>query len=155
MDEGDRHFGREGEVFDALPAIAGRFDELGIPYAVAGAMALDAHGFRRLTVDVDMLVTRDALRVVHDSLECLGYIPPFAGSKNFRDSEQRVRVKFLIGGEFPGNGKPNPVAFPDPSDVAIEIDGNRCLKLSTLVEMKLASGMTNPARLRDWPTFRR
>ena len=32
-----------------------------IPYAIVGAMALNAHGYRRVTVDVDVLLTRDGL----------------------------------------------------------------------------------------------
>ncbi len=58
MDEGDRFFQKSDSVFQTLRAIARRLDDLGIPYAVAGGMALNAHGFRRLTVDVDILVTR-------------------------------------------------------------------------------------------------
>ena len=50
-------------------------------------MALDAHGFRRLTVDVDILVTREGLKAIHERLEGLGYVPPFTGSKNLRDTE--------------------------------------------------------------------
>ena len=59
MDEGDRHFRRDDEVFKTLRKIARRLDDLDIPYAIVGGMALDAHGYRRLTVDVDLLVTRD------------------------------------------------------------------------------------------------
>ncbi len=61
MDEGDRHFQRDDAVFKTLRKIAGRLESIGVPYAVAGAMALNAHGFRRLTVDVDILVTKKDL----------------------------------------------------------------------------------------------
>jgi hypothetical protein len=149
MDEGDRHFRHESEVFKAMRKIARRLEDLGVPYAVAGGMSLDAHGFRRLTVDIDILVTRESLGTIHQRLEGLGYVPPFAGSKNLRDAEYGVRIEFLVAGEFPGDGKPKPVAFPDPADVAVEIDGIRFLSLPTLVELKLASGMTNVGRLKD------
>jgi len=149
MDEGDRHFRYESQVFKTMRNIARRLDDLGIPYAVAGGMSLDAHGFRRLTVDVDILVTRESLKTIHERLEGLGYIPPFTGSKNLRDTESGVRIEFLVAGEFPGDGKPKPVAFPDPARVGVEIDGIRFLSLPTLVELKLASGMTNLARLKD------
>jgi hypothetical protein len=59
MDEGDRFFQRSDSIFKTLRKLAGRLDSIGVPYAVAGAMALEAHGFRRLTVDVDILVTCD------------------------------------------------------------------------------------------------
>ena len=143
MDEGDRHFQRESRSSETLRRIARRLDDLGIAYAVAGGMALFAHGFRRLTEDVDILVTREGLKTIHERLEGLGYVPPFTGSKNLRDTESGVRIEFLIAGEFPGDGKPKPVAFPDPARVGVEIDGIRFLSLPTLVELKLASGMTN------------
>ena len=69
-------------------------------------------------------------------------MPPFTGSKNLRDAEHGVRVEFLIAGEFPGDGKPKAVAFPEPTEAGILIDGIRFLSLPKLVELKLASGMT-------------
>ena len=85
---------------------------LNIPYAVAGGMALFSHGFRRFTEDVDILVTREGLDRLHRELEGLGYVPLFPGSKNLRDADSGVRVEFLVTGDFPGDGKPKPVAFP-------------------------------------------
>ena len=76
-------------------------------------------------------------------------MPPFKGSKNLRDTEYGVRIEFLVTGQFPGDGKPKPVAFPDPATAAIELDGIRLLPLKDLIELKLASGMTNPGRLKD------
>jgi hypothetical protein len=149
MDEGDRHFRHDSSVFRTLRKIARRLEAMGVPYAVAGGMSLDAHGYRRLTVVVDILVTREGLRTIHAELEGLGYVPPFTGSKNLRDTENGVRIEFLIAGEFPGDGKPKPVAFPDPAQVGVEIDGVRYLSLPSLIELKLASGMTNPGRLKD------
>ena len=143
MDEGGRYFEGESLVQKTLRRIGRRLDELGIPYAVAGGMALFAHGFERFTHDVDILVTRDDLRVIHAKLEGLGYVPPFTGSKNLRDAEHGVRIEFLVAGEFPGDGKPKPVAFPKPEDVSVVIDGIRFLSLPKLVELKLASGMTS------------
>jgi hypothetical protein len=142
MDEGDRHFQHESLVFKTMRKIARQLEGLGIPYAVAGGMSLDAHGFRRLTVDVDILVTRESLKTIHERLEGPGYVPPFTGSKNLRDTESGVRIEFLVAGEFPGDGKPKPVAFPDPDKVGVAIDGVRFLSLPSLVELKLASGMT-------------
>jgi hypothetical protein len=150
MDEGDRHFQHGSQVFETMRKIARRLDDLGIPYAVAGGMSLDAHGFRRLTVDVDILVTRDSLNFIHQHLEGPGYVQPFTGSKNLRDAEFGVRIEFLVAGEFPGDGKPKPVAFPDPARVGVEIDGIRYLSLPSLVELKLASGMTGGVhRMKD------
>src|SRR4051794_35197631 len=83
--EGSMHFEKESAVFKALIHIAKRLDQLNIPYAVVGGMALFLHGFRRFTEDVDLLVTRESLQVIHEKLEGLGYLPPFKGSKHLRD----------------------------------------------------------------------
>jgi hypothetical protein len=149
LQEGSMHFERESAVQKALLRITRRLDELGIPYAVAGGMALFFHGYRRFTEDVDLLVTPEGLQRIHESLEGRGYVPPFEGSRNLRDTEAGVRIKFLVSGQFPGDGKPKPVAFPLPDDVGVEIGGIRFLQLPRLIELKLASGMTNPRRLRD------
>jgi hypothetical protein len=136
-------------VHRSLRAIAARLQELGIPYAVAGGMALVAHGYDRTTVDVDILVTAEGHAKARSQLDGLGYVPVFQGSKNLRDTQTGVRIEFLIAGQFPGDGKPKPIAFPDPAAVAISIDGIDYLGLEKLIELKIASGMTNPARLKD------
>jgi hypothetical protein len=55
----------------------------------------------------------------------------------------------MLTGHFPGDGRPKPVAFPDPDAASVEIDGIRYLTLESLVQLKLASGLTNPGRIRD------
>jgi hypothetical protein len=69
----------------------------------------------RFTEYVDILVGRDDLKRIHEKLEGRGYVPPFPGSKNLRDAQTGVRIEFLVTGAFPGDGKPKPVAFPEPS----------------------------------------
>jgi len=135
-------FMRDDPVFRTLRSITAKLKELDIPYAVAGGMALVAHGYDRTTADVDILVTPDGLSRIHAALDGLGYLPPFAGSKHLRDGTTKVRIEFLTTGGFPGDGKPKPAAFPDPQEVGVEIDGIHYLRLEKLVELKLASGMT-------------
>jgi hypothetical protein len=147
--EGSMHFEEKSAVHRTLHRIARWLDELHIPYAITGGMALFFHGFRRFTEDVDILVTREGLDEIRRHLDGLGYVPVFPGSKSFRDAESGVRVEFLVAGDFPGDGKPKPVAFPDPSGVSTERDDVRWLSLPALVELKLASGMTAPGRLKD------
>ncbi len=149
IEEASRFFMKQDPVHQTLRDISKRLNDLGIPYAVGGGMSLVAHGYDRTTVDVDILVTPQGLELIHKSLDGLGFVPPFAGSKNLRDTNTGVRVEFIVTGQFPGDGKPKPVAFPDPASVATEIDGIRYVNLTALIELKLASGMTNPGRLRD------
>src|SRR5439155_15581425 len=104
--EGSMHFEQDSAVHKTLRKITQRLDELGIPYAVVGAMAMFFHGYRRFSDDVDLLVTREGLAEIHRQLEGLGYVPPFAGSKQLRDADSGVRVEFLVTGEYPGDGRP-------------------------------------------------
>jgi hypothetical protein len=153
VSEGSLFFEDKGAVQESLRRIAGRLNELHVPYAVAGGMALFQHGYRRFTEVVDILVTRDELKAIHKALSGLGYVRPFEKSKNLRDAESGVKIEFLLAGDYPGgvsgNGMPKAVRFPDPQDVAIERDGIKYLTLPKLIELKLASGMAGADRLKD------
>ena len=149
LSEGSVFFEDKGAVQQAMRRIAKRLEELGVPYAIVGGMALFQHGFRRFTEDVDILVTREGLNSIHEKLEGRGYLPPFTGSKHLRDTELGVKIEFLVTGGYPGDGKPKPVAFPDPATVADEIDGRKYIRLTTLIELKLASGMSSEQRGKD------
>lgn len=144
-----RFFMHDDPVYRSLRKITAKLKQLEIPHAIAGAMALVAHGYDRTTADVDVLVSADALTRVHAALNGLGYLPTFAGSKALRDTETGVRINFLVAGGYPGDGKPKPVTFPDPTTSSVEIDGISYLSLERLIELKLASGMTNAGRIKD------
>jgi len=149
LTEGSRYFDKDSAVHSALRKICRELASLDVPYAVAGGLAMFAHGFRRFTEDVDVLTTREGLRTIHSRLEGLGYVRLFTGSKNLRDAQHGVRIDFLVAGQYPGDGKEKPVAFPEPSASSVEIDGIRFLSLSALIELKLASGMTSTDRGKD------
>ncbi len=147
--EGSKYFEEKSAVWDALRKIGKRLSDLGIPYAVAGGIALFRHGYRRFTEDLDIVVAKKDLKQIHKELEGRGYLPPFTRSKNLRDTELGIKIEFLVTGEYPGDGKPKPVSFPDPGAVKFEHDGICFVNLPTLVEMKLASGMTGTERHKD------
>ncbi len=144
-----RFFMRDDPVHTTLRRISLKLDELRVPYAIAGGMALVAHGYDRTTVDIDILVTAEGLAKIHTALGGLGYLAPFQGSRQLRDTQSGVRIEFLVTGQYPGDGKPKPVAFPHPDAVSREMGGIRYVDLVPLIELKLASGMTNPGRLKD------
>jgi hypothetical protein len=147
--EAQRFFMGKAEVYDALLKLTRLLDAEGIPYAIAGAMALNEHGYQRVTTDVDVLLTREGLAQFKSRWLGRGYVEKFSGSRGLRDAENRVAIDVLIAGEFPGDGKPKPIAFPDPATAAVQGERGRFLPLPTLLELKLASGMTAPHRLRD------
>jgi hypothetical protein len=147
--EATRFFMGESDVQHALEKLARLLDEDGIPYAILGGMALNAYGYRRVTIDVDVLLTREGLEAFRAKHLGLGYVQRFPGSKRLRDTENGVPIDVVLAGEYPGDGRPKPVAFPDPAVAAVRGDRIALLPLPQLVELKLASGMTAPHRLRD------
>lgn len=139
------YFMGNADVQGAALALASRLDEAGIPYVIAGALALAAHGYLRVTDDVDVLLTREGL--AEFERRSGGY--EASGSKGLRDAQRNVKIDVLIAGDFPGDGKPKPVAFPDPAQVAERGERFAVLPLERLIELKLASGISAPHRLRD------
>lgn len=137
------------DVQKALEKLARLLDDEGIPYAIVGAMALNEYGYRRVTTDVDVLLTREGLEALKARWLGRGYVEKFPGSKNLRDVENGVSIDVVIAGDYPGDGKPKSVAFPDPSSIAVRGERVALVPLETLVELKLASGMSAPHRLKD------
>ncbi len=148
--EGQRYFMGQGSLNNALTQLAADLKAHGIDYAVIGAVALLAHGYLRFTEDIDLVLTREGLEKFHQELIGFGYAPAFPGArKRMRSIPEGVSIEVMTTGEYPGDGKPKPVAMPDPALASIEIDGVQFVTLEKLVELKIASGMTAPDRLKD------
>jgi len=148
--EGLRFFMGEGILNETLRRVAKDLENHQIDYSVIGAVALNQHGYRRFTEDIDLLLTREGLEKFRNELVGKGYRPAQTGAtKKFRTTAENVTVEIITSGEFPGDGKPKPVVFPDPTENQTEIDGVKTLSLEKLIELKLASGMTAPHRLKD------
>jgi hypothetical protein len=137
------------QVHEATRRIAMILDELSLPYALIGAMALNEYGYRRATVDVDILITEESLRVFKATWLGRGYVEKFSGSRGVRDTVLGVNVDFVIAGHYPGDGKPKAVRFPDPALVARRGKSVALIPLSTLIELKLASGLSSLDRAKD------
>lgn len=137
-------------INDALKRIAADLDRNNIDYAVIGAIALNQHGYRRFTEDIDLLLTKEGLEKFKKTLRGFGYRPAFNGAtKKFRTTEQNIPVEIITSGEFPGDGLPKPVEFPDPAKFTVVIDGVKTITLEKLIELKLTSGLTAGDRLKD------
>lgn len=149
-DEGLAFFRGQGMLNRALLRIGADLERNGIAYAVIGAIALNQHGYQRFTVDIDLLMTKEGLQRFRDQLVGRGYVPAFPGAtREFKTSQDNIRVEIITTGEYPGDGKPKPVVFPDPDEYSELIAGIRTIALPKLIELKLASGMTAPDRLKD------
>ena len=139
----------EAEVQKALEKLTGILEAERIPYAIVGAMALNEFGYHRATVDVDVLMTAEGLAALKTRHLGRGYVEQFPGSRGLRDTEHNVDIDVILAGSFPGDGKPKPVVFPDPASAAERGARVALLPLRMILELKLASGLTAPDRLKD------
>src|SRR5437870_8646710 len=140
----------EGKLNDALSRLVNDLRDHEIDYMVIGALALLAYGYARFTEDVDVILTPKGLERFHRELVGLGYVPAFEGArKRLRSTQDGIPIELIATGDYPGDGKPKPITFPRPSENSVEIDGVKFPTLEKLIELKLASGMTAPDRLKD------
>ena len=148
--EGRRYFMGEGKLNDALSRLVNDLRDHEIDYMVIGALALLAYGYARFTEDIDVILTPKGLERFHRELVGLGYVPAFEGArKRLRSTQDGIPIELIATGDYPGDGKPKPITFPRPSENSVEIDGVKFPTLEKLIELKLASGMTAPDRLKD------
>jgi hypothetical protein len=110
-----------------------------IPYALMGAMAVNAHGARRTTDDVDVLLTQEGLERFRQELVGKAYDPVANRRRRFVDRRNGVTIDILVTGHYPGHGGPGPFAFPDPESASEEIDQVQVVTLPQLVQLKLAA----------------
>jgi len=147
--EAEQLYQGQGRLRKTYDRLTNRLEALGVAYGVVGGYALIVHGVRRFTEDIDILVSGEGLDRLHKQLIGLGYVRVAPGSRNLRDAETGVKIEFIVTGEFPGDGKPKPVAFPAPEAVVERREGIKVINLKSLIELKLASGMTAKGRLQD------
>ena len=110
-------FQKKDPVHKTMRRTIKNLEKANIPYALVGGMAVNLHGYRRTTNDVDFLLTPEGLaefqkRFVPKHYEAIPRRP-----RRFTDRKNEVIVDFLVTGLYPGNGQPGPIAFPDPVSV--------------------------------------
>ena len=147
--EAEQLYQGQGRLRKTYDRLTKRLEKFGVAYGVVGGYALIIHGVRRFTEDIDILVSGEGLDRLHKQLIGLGYVRVAPGSRNLRDVETGVKIEFIVAGEFPGDGRPKPVAFPAPEEVVERLEGVKVINLKSLIEIKLASGMTAKGRLQD------
>jgi len=78
----------------AFEAIATALRDAGVRYLVAGGVAVNAHGYLRLTYDVDLVIqlAPDNIQLAFKALASLGYRPTVpVTAEQFSDEAQRAR----------------------------------------------------------------
>lgn len=115
-----------------------------IDHAIVGGVAVCLHGYRRNTVDLDLLVRPEDSAAVHSTLEADGFRWN-PSEKEFR-SAAGVAIQFVLAGESEGPGQA--ATFPSPSDPkqVTTIEGLPVLSLAPLIQSKLACGLGNLRR---------
>lgn len=146
----DEFFAGHSPVHLATKRLSAALREMGISYVVTNDMAVNHHGHHHATERLAIVIRRvDLVRFKEQHLG-RGWVDKFEGSKNCRDAVAGVNIDALTVGDYPGDGKPKPIAFPPPEQESeTGEDGIPYVSLKTLLELKLASGMTAPHRPRD------
>lgn len=132
-------FAGKDEVHKSLRRIVKRLEKAGIPYAIMGGMAVNAHKYQRTTGDVDVLLTPEGFAEFQKRFVSKNYARQEGHGRRFLDRTNNIQVDCLVTGLFPGSGKPGPLPFPDPTDVSVEIEKIRVVNLVTLIQFKLAA----------------
>ena len=126
-------------VHQTMRRVVAALDRAGIPYVIVGGMAVNAHRHSRTTKDVDLLLTAEGFGAFKQLVAGGEFDAVVGRARRFRDRQTGITFDILLSGQFPGSGAAGPVAFPEPSAVAEEIDSLRVVNLPTLVELKLAA----------------
>src|SRR4051812_20200604 len=132
-------FQKRSPQHQAMRRLARRLKKAGIPYAIMGAMAVNAHGAERTTRDVDVLLTPEGLERFRQEFVGEEYEQVEGRPRRFVERQSGVTVDCLLTGRYPGSGKPGPLAFPDPTEASQEIEKVRVLTLPQLIQLKLAA----------------
>jgi len=132
-------FQKRGPVHQTMRRLVKHLDKAGIPYAIAGGMAVNAHGHERMTKDVDVLLSAAGFAEFKRLFVPKDYEPFPGRGRRFVDKKNGRTLDILITGQFPGSGKPGPIAFPDPTKVRQFIEKGYVIELKTLIQLKLAA----------------
>lgn len=150
-----RHFfGSDTKVHDATLRLARRLKDLKVDYCVLGGNAVYAHGYKRATHDINVLLRPESRAEFAKSLLGRGYRAKFPGSLNkFVDSYDDIPIDIVCSGEYLGHNQKE-VVFPDPVSASYpwSIGGvDVCfMDLDHLISLKLASYKDRPEdRLKD------
>jgi hypothetical protein len=137
----DRFFAKDSPVHQTMERLAARLHAAGIPYAILGGMAVNAHGAERTTTDLDVLLTLAGLARFRTELVGHGYEQVEGSSRKFTDSVNSVAVDLLVTGLQPGRKERQPpFTFPDPAEASVELAGKRVISLPQLVQLKIGAG---------------
>ena len=102
------------KIREELLKVVRALNDAGVPYALAGGLAVTVHGYPRLTKDIDLIIPPDAIEEALEAVGALGFTLP-AAPMTFRkgqEGEQRIHrisrieheevltIDFMLAGAF-------------------------------------------------------
>lgn len=137
----------------ALPAVRALFAAAGVDYRVVGGVAVVHHGYERLTVDVDVLLSAEGSAGLDAHLASHSFRRE--GERRLRHEPTGVAVDLLASGDVLPGRRPRPI----PALVDVPADGESDVAaLPGLIGLKLDAGRRQDVtdvvnllgRLDDW-----
>lgn len=124
--------------------VHGLLEKEDLAHAIVGGVAVCLHGYRRNTVDLDLLIRPEDANRLRIALQAAGYSWSEADGK--ARSMSGVPVEFVMAGD--NEGPRQEATFPNPSDArhVTSIEGLPVLTLPQLIQAKLACGLGNLRR---------
>lgn len=119
-------------------------EEAGIQHAVCGGVAICLHGYQRNTIDLDLIIHAEDAQAIQALLIEAGleWLPE---TKEFRTTSG-IPVQFLYSGSRAGSGSVVRLPRLDEAGAIEMIDSLPVLRLSKMIEAKLACGEGNMRR---------
>lgn len=131
-------------LWEAATACHEALARAGLPHAVLGGVAVCLHGYRRTTVDIDLLVQPADMTAIRAALEAAGFRWDDE-AREFRSSTG-VAVQLVAAGAKAGRGSEVLLPSPAAEQVTVVIEGLPVLSLAALIEAKIACGEGDPRR---------
>ena len=115
-----------------------------IPHAICGGVAVCLHGYQRNTIDLDLIIRPSDSANVKTTFLNAGLV--WDEKNNEFRSTSGIPVQFLMTGDRAGSG--SEVELPEPEgELNVEtIEGLPVLRLSRLIEIKIACAVGSPRR---------
>lgn len=120
------------------------FKNANIPHSICGGVAVCLHGYQRNTTDIDIIISSSDSAKVRELLTASLYV--WDEDRKEFSSPGGVAVQFLIAGERAGKDSEITIPVPEGDQNIEERDGLSVVRLSRLIEMKIACGLGNMRR---------
>jgi hypothetical protein len=115
-----------------------------IPHSICGGVAVCLHGYQRNTTDIDIIILDKDVPTIKDLLTAQSFHWD-QEAREFR-SPTGIPVQFLIAGERAGKDSEVKIAEPIGEENIETREGLSVVRLSRLIEMKLACGLGSMRR---------